>query len=59
MNYVLDTNVISEMVSPRPDPNVIGWVESLSPEQVFLTVITIGELDRGPESCPMRSARQT
>jgi predicted nucleic acid-binding protein len=26
--YLLDTNVISELVAPQPDPNVIDWIEA-------------------------------
>ncbi len=49
MSYLLDTNVISELVAPHPHPSVTNWVESLDPESVFLSVITIGELKRGIE----------
>ncbi len=49
MSYLLDTNVISELVAPHPDLGVTNWVESLDPESVFLSVITIGELKRGIE----------
>ena len=49
MSYLLDTNVISELVSPRPAPSVTNWIESLDPESVFLSVITIGELKRSIE----------
>jgi predicted nucleic acid-binding protein len=47
MSILLDTNVVSELVARRPDPNVISWVQSLDPGAVFLSVITIGELNRG------------
>ncbi len=52
MSYLLDTNVISELVSPRPDPGVSQWIDSLDPESIFLSVITIGELKRGVEKLP-------
>jgi toxin FitB len=44
MNYVLDTNVISELVARQPNQNVIDWVDSLDPETIYLSAITIGEL---------------
>jgi predicted nucleic acid-binding protein len=49
MSYLLDTNVISELVAPQPNPGVMHWIEGLDQETVFLSVITIGELKRGIE----------
>tara|TARA_B100000378_G_C17937052_1_gene375357 strand:- start:372 stop:797 length:426 start_codon:yes stop_codon:yes gene_type:complete len=47
MPFLLDTNIISETVRPRPDPGVIDWLERQSPEELFLSAMTIGELMRG------------
>ena len=52
MNYLLDTNVISELVAIHPDPPVAKWVESVDPESIYLSVITIGELNKGIEKLP-------
>lgn len=52
MNYILDTNVISELVAAQPDVNVIRWIESMDPEKIFLSVITIGELKKGIMKLP-------
>ncbi|TAL91867.1 MAG: type II toxin-antitoxin system VapC family toxin [Rhodanobacter sp.] len=41
---VLDTNVISELFKPVPDPQVMSWVGSLPGDDVFTTAITRGEL---------------
>lgn len=49
MNYILDTNVVSELVAQNPDHHVIQWVESVDPESLFLSVITIGEMKKGVE----------
>lgn len=49
MNYVLDTNVISELIARQPNQKVVEWIDSLDPENVFLSVITIGELRKGIE----------
>lgn len=49
MNYILDTNVVSELVAQNPDHHVIQWVESVDPESLFLSVITIGEIKTGVE----------
>ena len=52
MNYVLDTNVISELVARTPNQQVINWIDSLDPDAVYLSVITIGELRKGIEKLP-------
>ena len=58
MKYLLDTNVISELVAKRPDSKVLDWLDSLDPEDVYLSVITIGELRKGIEKLPA-SKRKT
>jgi tRNA(fMet)-specific endonuclease VapC len=52
MNYILDTNVISGLVAAQPDPNVIRWIESIDPQTIYLSVITVGELQKGIEKLP-------
>lgn len=49
MTYLLDTNVVSEFVSPRPDVNVVRWLHDLHEDDAFISVITIAELRRGIE----------
>ncbi|MBD2360828.1 type II toxin-antitoxin system VapC family toxin [Anabaena minutissima FACHB-250] len=52
MNYILDTNIISELISPQPNQKVIGWLKGLEAKQTFLSVITIGEIRKGIEKLP-------
>jgi predicted nucleic acid-binding protein len=47
MNYLLDTNAVSEWVNPRPNPGLIGWMESADEDRVFLSVISLAELRYG------------
>lgn len=50
MSYLLDTNVISELrKGERCHPSVARWYSSLDPEEVFLSVLTLGELRKGVE----------
>ncbi len=49
MKYLLDTNVISELVTKKPNPRVIAWVDSLEPNSIYLSAVTIGELRKGIE----------
>jgi len=41
---VLDTNVISEVLRPTPDPKVLNWLEEQPTNAVFTTAITRGEI---------------
>ena len=45
--FLIDTNVISELVKPKPEPKVAAWIEGTSEELLFLSVLTIGELRKG------------
>ncbi len=47
MNYLLDTNVISELTKRTPNANVIHWIERHHESYLFLNVITFGELQKG------------
>jgi toxin FitB len=47
--YLLDTNVVSELRKPRPHGAVVAWMRTLRLEQVFLSAVTIGELQAGVE----------
>jgi len=45
--YLLDTNVISELRRARPDPHVVAWAEGLSSADLWLSVLTVGEIHQG------------
>jgi toxin FitB len=49
--YLLDTVVLSELrKSPRRrNPNVVSWLASVSPDELFISAISIGEIERGIE----------
>ncbi len=49
MRYLLDTNVISEIGKPTPHPLVEAWYEEREDEDLFLSVITVGEIRKGVE----------
>jgi toxin FitB len=49
MKYLLDTNVLSELVKPQPNRQVVDWVDSLDPATIFISVITLGEIRKGVE----------
>lgn len=49
MNYLLDTNVISEWVEPEPDRNVVTWLAEADEDRMFVSVISFAEIRRGIE----------
>lgn len=50
--FLLDTNVISELVTRRPEPNVSQWVEETDETLLHLSVLTLGEIRKGVASLP-------
>lgn len=49
MSYLLDTNVISEIVRPKPNQHVIDWFKTVPDEALHLSVLTLGEIRKGVE----------
>jgi len=49
MNYLLDTCVISEVIRPKPKQKIINWLRSRDENDLYLSVLTIGEIYKGIE----------
>ncbi len=49
MNFLLDTNIVSEWVKPHPHPGVVAWLAEADEDRVFISVITLAELRHGVE----------
>ncbi|AEH07859.1 MULTISPECIES: type II toxin-antitoxin system VapC family toxin [Protofrankia] len=47
MSFLLDTNVVSEIRKVRPDRGVAAWVGSVDAERLYLSVLTVGEIEQG------------
>jgi toxin FitB len=47
--YLLHTNVVSELRKMRPHGGVVAWVKELRAEQLYLSTVTMGELQAGVE----------
>jgi toxin FitB len=45
--FLLDTNVISELVKPKPEAKVVEWIEATNEELLYLSVLTLGEIRKG------------
>ena len=57
MNYLLDTCVISELLKPRPSQKVVTWIDSIEEEKLYISVITIGEFEKGISKLPTSSKK--
>lgn len=58
MNYLLDTNVISELVSAKPNANVIKWMNNIPSHAFFLSVLSMGEIRKGIEKITDHKRKQ-
>lgn len=47
--FLLDTNIPSEFRNPRPEPQVVHWLDSIPQDSVFISVVTLGEIRKGCE----------
>jgi predicted nucleic acid-binding protein len=57
--YLIDTNIISEVRKGRRcDPNVAAWYRSIRDEEIFLSVLLIGEIRQGIERLRPRNPRR-
>lgn len=58
MGFLLDTNVISELVKVAPSQRVVEWLRGQDPAQTFISAITLGEIVRGVERLPAGRRRR-
>ena len=47
MNYLLDTCLVSELIKKRPEPRVVDWVRRQPEDRLYLSVVTLSELQKG------------
>jgi len=57
--FLLDTNIISELVKPKPEENVTAWIEDTDESLLYLSVLTLGEIRRGIAALPESRRRAT
>jgi predicted nucleic acid-binding protein len=49
VKYLLDTCVISEVIKPKPDKNVLAWLQNQDECNLYISVLTFGEIEKGIE----------
>ncbi len=57
--YLLDTNVVSELIKPRPNTGLAAWILSVDEEVCFLSVLTTGEIRKGINLLPASTRRSS
>lgn len=55
--FLLDTNCISELVRPKPDPGVMDWMDAVDEDLLYLSVLTLGEIRKGVAGLPQGKRR--
>lgn len=55
--FLLDTNCISEIVSSKPEPRVLAWLEAADESLLYLSVLTLGEIRKGVAALPQGKRR--
>ena len=54
--YLLDTNCVSELVRPTPEPRVVEWMEAADEALLYLRVLTLGQIRKGLAALPQGQA---
>jgi len=57
VRFLLDTNVISEWVKPRPEPRVVAWLNTTDQDSLYLSVLAFAEIRLGIERLPAGAKR--
>ena len=52
MKYLLDTCLVSELVKKEPNPAVVSWLDEQDEQKLFLSVLNLGELQKGISKLP-------
>ena len=57
LRYLLDTCVLSEFAKPRPEAKVVDWLNAAEAERVYVSAVTIGEIQLGINLLPDSNRR--
>lgn len=57
--YLLDTEVVSELRKNQPHQEALEWFSGLTPDQVYLSAVTVGEIQTGIEFTRAKDASGT
>lgn len=57
MRYLLDTNIISNIVKPKPSPSLVAWMAEQHDDDLFIASLTVAEIRRGILEKPIGNRR--
>lgn len=57
MSFVLDTRALSELARPEPDAGFMAWFDQQDAVNLFISVLTIGEIEKGIAALPASRKR--
>ena len=55
--FLLDTNIISELIKPKPEPRLVTWLSGTDESLLYLSVLTLGEIRKGIEALKQPARR--
>lgn len=58
MSFLLDTNVVSDLRKPAASVSLLEWFDQQPANQLFLSIVTVGEVRQGVEQLRKRNPRQ-
>jgi toxin FitB len=58
MRYLLDTSILSEFAKPKPNKGLLEWLEATPEQRLYMSVVTLGELQQGISQLPVSADRQ-
>jgi toxin FitB len=59
LKYLLDTCFVSELTKLQPDSGVMDWLQTVNAEDLYLSVISMGEIKKGIHKLPISRKKQT
>ncbi|OYW89284.1 MAG: VapC toxin family PIN domain ribonuclease [Sphingobium sp. 32-64-5] len=59
IGWLLDTNVIAALINPNGAPTVKAWASEQAEESLFLSILTLGEYDKGIHALPADHSERT
>jgi predicted nucleic acid-binding protein len=58
MSYLVDTNVLAEIRKPKAHPAVVAWYDAVDEDELFLSLLVVGEIQQGVTRLRRRDPRQ-
>ena len=58
MSYLIDTNVLCELVKKTPNKQVVKWLKKVPDDKLCISVITLGEIRKGIEGLPKSKKKE-